>query len=131
MPDALWTADAQGRTVFASPNHEQMCGYTPEEICQQGVWFDHIHPEDVPRVHDAYAALLATSTTFDVEYRLQRKDGRWIWLHDRAVVSYEQDGKRYTDGVMSDVTQRKEAEQALQEAEEKYRSLVVNIPDVV
>ena len=118
MPDALWTADAAGRAVFASPNHEQMCGYTPEEICQQGLWFDHIHPDDVQRVRDAYAVLFARHTMFDVEYRFQRKDGRWIWLHDRAVVSYEQDGKCYTDGIMSDITIRKQAEEGLRQAKE-------------
>jgi PAS domain S-box-containing protein len=66
----------------------------------------------VPLVHAAHAELLTGGKMFDVEYRFQRKDERWIWPHDRAVARYEQDGKRYTDGVMSDITQRKEAEQA-------------------
>jgi PAS domain-containing protein len=36
IPDVTWTADAEGRTVFVSPNSAQVFGYTPEEICQPG-----------------------------------------------------------------------------------------------
>ena len=130
IPDVLWTADAEGRTVFVSPNSASVFGYTPEDICQTGVGFDRIHPDDMQRVRDAYAVLFARHTMFDVEYRIQRRDGAWIWLHDRAIASYERDGKCYTDGIVSDITQRKAAEQALQATEEKYRSLILNIPDV-
>jgi nitrogen fixation negative regulator NifL len=116
IPDALWTADTEGRTVFASANHEQICGYTPEELCQHGVWFDHIHPEDVPRVRSAYEALVADGTMFDVEYRLQRKDGRWIWLHDRAIATYEKGGQSYIDGITSDITTRKQVAEEILKA---------------
>ncbi|HXW13622.1 MAG TPA: PAS domain-containing protein, partial [Terriglobia bacterium] len=43
----------------------------------------------------------------DEEFRVQRKDGQWIWVRDLAVASYEKDGKRYTDGMISDITARK------------------------
>ena len=109
IPDVIWTADAEGRTVFVSRNCQRMYGYTPEEICQSGVWFDRIHPDDRCRVKQAYEALFTEGRAYDVELRMQRNDGRWIWVHDRATSSYERDGKHYTDGIISDITERKQA----------------------
>ena len=43
---------------------------------------------------------------FSVEYRMQRKDGTWIWVHDRSISTYERDGVIYADGMFSDVSER-------------------------
>ena len=53
------------------------------------------------------------ASAFDVEYQVQRKDGQWIWIHDRAYRTYERDGVRYADGVFTDITERKRAEEEL------------------
>jgi PAS domain S-box-containing protein len=66
-----------------------------------------IHPEDRPRVAAAYRALFEKGRPIDIEYRFLRKDGQWIWLHSRAVNVHERDGKRYRDGLLSDITERK------------------------
>jgi PAS domain S-box-containing protein len=112
IPDVVWTTDSQGRTTFISPNVEQVYGFTADEILQAGseLWLDRIHPDDIQRVREAYESLLTRDEMFDVEYRTQHRDGHWIWLHDRATVSYDRDGVRYADGVFSDVTARVEAE---------------------
>ena len=131
IPDIVWTADAEGRPVFITANSEKIYGYTPEEICQSGVWFERIHPEDLEVVREAYSALMVSGQSYNVEYRIRRKDEQWIWLRDRAVNSFEKNGVRYTVGIASDITDRKRVEQALQQSEEKYRSLILNIPDIV
>ena len=104
IPDVIWSGDAEGKTVFVSPKIEAIYGYTPEEICQTGVWFERIHPDDAPKAHAAYERLLSLGEVFETEYRIQRKDGQWIWLYARAVSRYEKDGKRYIDGIASDIT---------------------------
>jgi PAS domain S-box-containing protein len=48
---------------------------------------------------------------------VQRKDGQWIWIQDRAYRTYERDGVRYADGVFSDITERKRAEEKLRRSE--------------
>jgi hypothetical protein len=58
---------------------------------------------------------------FESEYRIQRKDGGWIWLYEKASCRYEKNGKRYIDGIAADITERNQALQALEETEEKYR----------
>jgi PAS domain S-box-containing protein len=109
IPDVIWTADSEGHPVFVSRNSERLSGYTPEEICRPGAWFSRIHPEDRQKMSEAYKALLANGQAYSVEYRLQKKDGQWIWIHDRAATSYEKDGRRYADGLVSDITERKRA----------------------
>jgi len=58
-------------------------------------------------------ALFEEKVAFDEEYRIRRKDGTWIWVHDRATRTHEDDGVLCADGFMSDITQRKQAEAEL------------------
>lgn len=126
IPDVVWTANHEGKNTFVSPNIERVCGYTPEEIYNGGneLWFTNIHPDDVGKVKEAYEELFKTKKRLDVEYRIQRKDGEWIWLHDRAVSTYERDGVIYADGVFSDITERKLIE------EERAR-LIIDLEDAL
>jgi len=138
IPDVAWSTDCEGRTVFVSPNVARVTGRTPEEIYAAGgtLWLERIHPEDAERVRRAYEALFTRNEPYDVEYRLQRKDGEWIWVHDRSVATYEKDERRYADGLLTDITQRKLTEQVmeermlkLKEAEAKFRGLYDSIRD--
>ncbi|MGB8888621.1 MAG: PAS domain S-box protein [Candidatus Korobacteraceae bacterium] len=132
LPDVTWTTDQTGRTTYMSPNVEAMFGYTAEEFCQGGgeFWFSRIHPADLEHVQQAFQTLFDGNNAFNVEYRIQRKDGRWMWAHDRAIRTHEENGVVFADGVFSDVTERKQAEEALRKSEELYRRLLTNLPDV-
>jgi diguanylate cyclase (GGDEF)-like protein/PAS domain S-box-containing protein len=132
-PDVVWTTDSEGNTSFISPNVEQIFGYTPQEICEGGdrVWFGRIHPDDIEKVKRAYETLLAEGKRYDVEYRIKRRDGRWIWLNDRAIATRKEAGRLRADGVFSDITERKRAEEALQESEEAFRLLFENAKDAI
>jgi PAS domain S-box-containing protein len=114
IPDVIWSADQRGNTVFISPNLQRIFGYTPEEVNRDpSLWHGSIHPDDLERVKDAFVSLFILGGSFDVEYRLRRKDGEWIWLHDRAIGTYEREGVIYADGIVTDVTVRKQAEEKL------------------
>ncbi len=85
---------------------------------------------------EAYEALFAENKPYDVEYRIQRKDGEWVWFHDRSVAAYEKDGKQYADGLLSDITERKRIERQveegllrLQQSEAKFRGLYDSVGD--
>lgn len=117
IPDVVWTSDATGNPIFVSPNCERAYGYTPDETCKPGFFFSRIHPDDYARVASAHHAFVKGDGTFDEEFRVQRKDSHWIWVRDQAVVSYEKHGKRYTDGVIADITARKQAEEQLRRSE--------------
>jgi len=133
MPEVIWTTDCKGRTTFISPNVEKIYGYSAEEIYKQGdkLWFVRIHPDDIGKVKKAYRALFEKGTPFDIEYRIKKKGGKWIWLYDRSIATYVKDGLMYADGIFSDITERIRAEQALRASEDKYRNLVEEMTDVI
>jgi diguanylate cyclase (GGDEF)-like protein/PAS domain S-box-containing protein len=116
FPDIAWTSDESGRTVYISPKVESVLGYTPQEIHAGGaeLWLGRIHPEDVERVKNSFGLLFAKEQAFDEEYRICRKDETWIWVHDRAVATHQENGVLYADGICSDITRRKQAELELQ-----------------
>ncbi len=126
IPDVIWTADSKARTTFISPSVERVYGFTADEICAggSGIWLGRIHPDDIESVRKAYGELFHRRTPFEVEYRIQRKDGQWIWLQDRSVTTYEENGVYYTDGIFRDITMTKQAAAALQELNETLEAQV-------
>jgi two-component system, NtrC family, sensor kinase len=116
VAEVAWTSDQKRRTIYISPKVESVLGYTKEEICSAGAVFRSglIHPEDFGRVNRNYIALFEGQSAFDEEYRIRRKDGSWIWIHDRAMGVHQEEGVLYADGVFSDITRRKQAEAELQ-----------------
>jgi two-component system cell cycle sensor histidine kinase/response regulator CckA len=128
IPSVVWVTCQDGRTVFISSNVEQVYGYTPDEILAKGkeLWFDRIHPDDGVRVQEAFQRLFDQKVQFNVEYRIRRKDGQWIWIHDRANIVEEQDGDHFAYGVFSDITERKRAA----EEKENLQSLLQQVEKI-
>jgi two-component system sensor histidine kinase/response regulator len=125
LPDVAWTIDTHGNIPYISPNAEIVFGYTYEEMCRGGkeLWLELMHPDDRPRVLELISALFSENRPLSVEYRVRRKDGKWIWIHARALRTFQSEGVSYADGVLSDITVRKHDEQALAESERRYRHL--------
>lgn len=133
IPDVAWTRVREGSNVFMSFRCQEILGYTPAELCtaKASHWFDSVHPDDRERVTKAFENLFNAGTAFNEEYRWRRKDGRWVWLLDRAAYSLEQDGKKYADGLLSDISERKQLEEALRSANEFSRVVMDSIDDAI
>jgi PAS domain S-box-containing protein len=138
VPAVTYTWDptvptGQAPPVYVSPQLELMLGYTPSEWSSDPqFWIERLHPEDRDRVLAASDEADRTGAPFDEEYRIYAKDGRIAWIRDEAVVVASSDDGRplRVQGVMYDITRQKQAEQRLQEAEARYRSLVETLPVV-
>ncbi|MFZ0799643.1 MAG: CHASE domain-containing protein [Terriglobales bacterium] len=115
IPDVVWTSDAKGCFAYVSPNIERLSGFAVEEVHAQGsrLFFSCIHPDDIHKVKDGFRALFTEGQACDVECRVRRKSGEWVWVRDRALTTYEQDGNLYADGLLSDITDRKRVEDRL------------------
>jgi PAS domain S-box-containing protein len=113
LPDVTWTSDAEGRTNYVSPNVQEVFGYTPDDVKAGGMELRRarVHPDDAPSVLQSYLALFAENKIFDIEYRIKHNDGRWVWVRNRALRTHVEDGKLYADGVLSDITESKLAEE--------------------
>lgn len=120
IPDVIWTADASGKTIYLSGNADKVLGFSSGELLANGqkLWAERIHSEDAERVSAAFNALFARNQKFDVEYRFRRKDGQWIWIHNRALSTRRHKGEMCADGIFLDITNRRQSEVALQTAKE-------------
>jgi PAS domain S-box-containing protein len=118
--------------TFVSPQMEEVLGYTPEEATSDPFFFDRtLHPDDLERIRAANIRAESTGEAFDEEFRQITKDGEVRWMHDRSVLVRDDDGApSFWHGVTIDITARKEAERSLRLLEERYRSLVEQIPAV-
>lgn len=111
LPDIVWAADRDGNTVAMSAGIEQLIGVSAEAIVAGGTALRRslMHPDDLPRVAEAYARLFEEGLPYDIEYRLRRSDGEWLWVQSRAAHVYEQDGRRLAAGILVDFTERHHA----------------------
>lgn len=96
-------------------------GYTLDELEPINIhsWKRHCHPEDKPAVLRALEAhLRGQSERYDVEYRVQHRDGHWIWVNDRGrIVEQASDGAALRMfGSHIEITQRKQAQQEREQA---------------
>ncbi len=133
IPDAVWTVNASGELLFISGNAERIYGFSVEELRSQGtaLGLARVHPDDAPRLRKAWENLFARQERFEVECRYERKDGRQAWLLMRASAIYEKDGQLVADGITSDITERKRAEDALRESEARFQVVSRATNDVV
>jgi PAS domain S-box-containing protein len=132
LEEASPNAPEESRFAFVSPQIERILGFTPEEATGDPYFFERtLHPDDLPRIREANDRAESSGEPFDEEFRQRTKDGRIRWMHDRAVLVRDDDGTpRFWHGVTIDITDRKEAERSLRLLEQRYRTLVEQIPAV-
>ena len=133
MPATTYVEELVGnRKVLAyiSPQYEAMLGYLPEEgVSHPEHWIDLIHPDDRERVLAEDKRTDETLEPFRAEYRMIAKDGLVVWVSDEAVLVRDEEGKpMFWQGVMHDITERKWAEEALEESERRLSTLLANAP---
>lgn len=105
-----------GQWLYVSPQVEQMLGFTAEEwLANSTAWMQHIPLEDHPVVEAAENSAIQGGR-FQAEYRLTRKDGKIIWVSDTAVTVRGSDSHPVMEGIIVDITERKQLETQLQQS---------------
>ena len=116
-PDIVYLRSSDRGLLYCSPRAGATLGHTAAFLTENPYfWLASVHPEDRPRAEAAFAAGGA-SRCVDVEYRIRTAAGAWRWFRDKAVCRPGPGGEVLFDGIASDVTARKEAEQRLMESQ--------------
>jgi PAS domain S-box-containing protein/putative nucleotidyltransferase with HDIG domain len=107
--------DDASSTLYVSPQIESLLGYTPKEwLADPKLWSKTIHPEDRPEVLKKTAHTDQNKAPFEMDYRMTARDGRLVWVHDQLrLVKDLEDKPQYWQGIMLDITERKQAEQKI------------------
>lgn len=130
VSDCLYSGefDSDGRFIYHyySPAAERILGRPPLFfLAGPERWLSAIHPEDRPRLVRAFARLRTGQwASAEEEYRFVLPDGTTRWVRDSVTLSQGMDGRHFVNGVVSDITARKRAEEALQESERELRRVL-------
>ncbi|HJR79130.1 MAG TPA: PAS domain S-box protein [Anaerolineales bacterium] len=117
---------------YISPQVEHLLGYPAEDFdADPGLWTRLVHPDDREQLLIRNIEHYQTHGFFSEEYRMITRKGREIWVRDEAIVVQGKDGQQlFSQGVVFDITQRKQAEEELRASEERFVQLANNIQEV-
>jgi PAS domain S-box-containing protein len=136
IPAIVYVDDVSNgiHTVYIGPQIEKFLGYTPQEWMETApdIWETLTSADDRQTIHSKYMRCAQDGEPFEAEYRMRTADGRPVWVHDQAVLLRDENGSpQLIHGVMQDITERKQAEEALRAAEEKYRHIFENAMEAI
>ncbi|NWF39297.1 diguanylate cyclase [Mariprofundus sp. NF] len=102
------------RILFVSPQVEDILGYSQDDfLANQETWAQQIHEDDRERVLSEVRESMQENLPFHSEYRIRSKSGRDIWVKDAAATVRDHDHDLYLQGVVHDISERKESEKKL------------------
>ena len=118
--------------TFISENIKRLLGYCPEKYLEHAdFWRNNVHPEDLAQVEAEQAKLFETGR-HTAEYRFRKISGKYIWVADEQYLLRGDDGEpAEIVGSWSNITARKEAEQAENAARARFDLLLHGAPAVV
>jgi PAS domain S-box-containing protein len=120
---ALKVAGDQATSMWISENVETVLGFRPEQAMQPTWWLEQVHLSDRPAVQASLERLF--DDYYQHEYRFLCKDGRTIWLHDEhRLLRDDKNMPREIIGAWTDITDRKQAEEALRDYNARLASEV-------
>ncbi|AUB42733.1 DNA-binding response regulator, NarL/FixJ family, containings REC and HTH domains [Nostoc flagelliforme CCNUN1] len=118
--EGIWDWDISTNQTFRSERWFTILGYEPNELSDHDdEWSIRIHPDDYTRVMTAQKAyLLQQVADHNLEYRLRCKDGSYRWVRSRAKAIWNEQGNPVRlVGSLGDISERKQAEEKLQQSE--------------
>jgi two-component system, cell cycle sensor histidine kinase and response regulator CckA len=125
-PVGIFQTDAEGSTTYVNPRWCQISGLSKEEALGNG-WFNAVHNDDKEKLSSGWKKAIHAHNASYAEYRFVRKDGTIAWVIGQAVPEKDEKNKivGYV-GTITDITERKWAEEELKKSQDVYRSIFEN-----
>jgi PAS domain S-box-containing protein len=132
IPQFVWIMRPNGAAAYANQRWRDYTGKTSEQIQGDG-WLQFIHPDDRPRVQEAWQIAVRTGTLYEVEHRIQEgSTGGYRWFLARSIPYQDTQGTiLYWVGTCTDIDEQKRAEQRQKGSEENWRVLAETVPQLV
>lgn len=126
--DVIVIIDQDGINRYKSPNIEKLFGWKPEDVVGASTW-ENVHPEDLESTQKFFGTLMQEPDSVGTtECRYKCKDGSYRWIELTGSNLLHDPEIRGILGNYHDITDRKQADEALRESEEKFRTLVEKSP---
>jgi PAS domain S-box-containing protein/putative nucleotidyltransferase with HDIG domain len=132
LPDTISQTDNQRRIVYVSPSVKRVYGYEPQDLIGHTP-AEYVHPDDVEPVFGfVRAAIDKHEPEVRIEYRFKNASGEYRWVESNTRILYDEAGE-YAGLIFGsrDITERKKAEEALQESEKRFRELADFLPQPI
>jgi two-component system, cell cycle sensor histidine kinase and response regulator CckA len=130
VPEGIWVVDPEGCTIFSNRRMAEILGTDFESMPEQSC-FGCVFPDELADAQRHFArALSGDRRPFD--FRLRRADGSPVWVSISCMPVYDDKGAQTgLLGLFSDITERKQAEGALRESEERFRNMADTAPVMI
>jgi PAS domain S-box-containing protein len=131
--DGIWDWDIANDLAYFSPRCQEMIGEEFEShISGMEAFVKHVHPDDITSTINAYKLHLYERKEMQTEYRLRIADGsyRWFLVKGQAIWNHEGKPVRMV-GSLSDIHDKKQTEEALENSENKFNTVTDHITDIV
>jgi PAS domain S-box-containing protein len=118
--------------VYVSPQIESIFGFTAEEwLADPDLWVNQLYPGDRDKVLAEFNLRDKLNQPIDLDYRIVTREGRVRWIHEQSVLILDETGPRYGHGLIFDITERKQTEEAILQSEKRFRALIENSSDAI
>ncbi|MEG4917240.1 PAS domain S-box protein [Microcoleus sp. B7-D4] len=132
--DGIWDWNLQTGELFVSDRFKEITGYEDSDISDyNNTWNTSLHPDDLEMSQELLQEHLERKTPhYITEYRLWCYNSAYKWILSRGQALWDESGKAVRMvGSITDITERKQAEEALRETEARFQKLSANVPGII